>query len=377
MPSVQEINDIQQLGQYRLLWNSLVAQTCHATFFHTLEWLEAYWRHHGEDQKLRVLVVWAGAEPIGILPLVVRGDATRIGRVRVLGYPLCDWGSFYGPIGPNPTATLVSALSHIHETRRDWDLLDLRYVDADGVDQGRTPDAMCMAGFYPHPQTWARVALIDLDGTWQSYWCGRSHKWRHNINRCRRRIAELGQVRHVRYRPEGIASGDGDPRWDLYEASVRLAEKSWQGSSTTGTTLSHASVRPFLDDVHAVAAATGSLDLNLLMVDDQPVAFAYNYHYLGWVSGLRMGFDPQFGAAGPGAVLLGMIVEDSFRRGDRTYDLGVGSLRCKERWQTSVATSARYTHFPPSVPRANLLRAKRWLVDHLYGSDYVQYDVRS
>jgi CelD/BcsL family acetyltransferase involved in cellulose biosynthesis len=235
---------------------------------------------------------------------------------------------------------------------------------------------MRSAGFHPHQQIWARVALIDLAGTWEAYWRSRPNKWRYNVSRCRRRLSELGKVTHIRYRPEGQASGDGDPRWDLYDASVRLAQRSWQGSSTTGTTLCHGSARPFLRDAHAVAAAMGNLDLNLLTLDERPVAFSYNYHHRGWISGLRMGFDPQFAACGPGTVLLAMIVEDSFRRGDHTYDLGVGSLQCKHRWQTAVVDSHRYTHFPPADPRANLLRAKRWLQNRLYGPQYVQYEVK-
>ena len=56
MVEVLEINDVDELSQYRLLWNSLFRATPRATFFHTFDWLETYWRHFGHDQKLRVLV---------------------------------------------------------------------------------------------------------------------------------------------------------------------------------------------------------------------------------------------------------------------------------------------------------------------------------
>ena len=42
-----------------------------------------------------------------------------VGPLRVLGYPLAGWGSFYGPIGPNPADTLKAGLRHIHETQRE------------------------------------------------------------------------------------------------------------------------------------------------------------------------------------------------------------------------------------------------------------------
>jgi len=371
MPGVHEVNDVQELAGYRLLWNSLLPRTAHATFFQSLDWLEVYWRHYGSDQKLRVLVVSAADEPIGILPLVVRTEPTRVGAVRVLTYPLHDWGTFYGPIGPNPTATLLVGLRHIRRTPQDWDLLDLRWVDTIGCDLGRTWRIMQSVGFRPREQAWARAATVDMSGTWEHYWKGRTKKWRHNVRRLERRLAERGEVTYVRYRPEGGARGDGDPRWDLYDACVHLAQESWQGSSSTGTTLSHRCVKEYLRDTHAVAAKCGSLDLNLLLVDGNPAAFAYNYVYRGSVYGLRMGFDPALATWGPGTVLQRMVLEDSFRRGDHLYDMGAGSLECKRHWETSEVTSYRYTHFPATVPRAQLLRMKRWFQDRFCTVDEV------
>ena len=55
------------------------------------------------------------------------------------------------------------------------------------------------------------------------------------------------------------------------------------------------------------------------------------------------------------------MLEDGFRRDDRLYDLGVGSLEVKAPWQTSLATSYRLTHFPAAISRVQLLRLKRWL----------------
>ena len=371
MPSVEEINDVRDLAGYRLLWNSLLPRTGNATFFHSLDWLEVYWQHYGGNQKLRTLIVSAAGRPIGILPLVVREEKTRVGPVRTLTFPLHDWGTFYGPIGPNPTATLLAGLNHVRQTRRDWDLFDLRWVDKVGYDFGRTQRVMEFAGFRPREQPWVRAAVVETTGTWEEYWKSRTKKWRHNVRRLERRLAEQGELTYVRYRPQGDACGDGDPRWDLYDACLQVARKSWQGASASGTTLCHPTVEPFLRDTHAVAAKTGSLDLNLLLLAGSPVAFAYNYHYRGSVFGLRVGFDPNLSAHGPGTVLQRMILEDGFQRGDHLYDMGAGSLDYKRNWQTSQVTSYHYTHFPPTAPRAQLLRLKRWFQDRFCTVDDV------
>lgn len=369
MPTVHEVNDIDELAGYRLLWSSLLPQTAKATFFQSLDWLEVHWRRCGRDQRLRVLIVSAGGRPIGILPLVVRTERSRVGPLRVLTYPLHDWGTFYGPIGPNPAATLLLGLAHVRRTPRDWDLVDLRWVDAAGNDLGRTPHAMRLAGFRPGAQAWAHAPVVEMSVDWEEYWQSRSAKWRANVRRLERRLAQQGEVTHVRFRPKGHTYGDGDPRWDLYDQCLRVAERSWQADSTNGTTLCHPSVATYLRDTHAAAAKAGSVDLNLLLLDECPVAFAYNYYYRGSIYGLRMGFDPRLTPYGPGTVLQKMVIEDSFRRGDQFYDLGVGSLPAKRRWQTSLVTSYRYTHFPAIVPRTQLLRMKRWLQDRFHGAE--------
>jgi CelD/BcsL family acetyltransferase involved in cellulose biosynthesis len=122
MDHIEEIHEIQALTAHRAAWNALLSQTRDATFFHSLDWLECYWEHFGPGQRLRVLLHRENGQLRGILPLVVTNEPTRVGTLRVLTYPLHDWGSFYAPLGPAPAATLGAGLRHIRQTPRDWDL---------------------------------------------------------------------------------------------------------------------------------------------------------------------------------------------------------------------------------------------------------------
>ena len=361
MPSIQEINRIDELSAYRSAWQSLLSETVGATFFQSLEWLESYWNHFGRDRKLRILIASDQDRPIGIVPLVVSREATKVGSIRVLTYPLHDWGSFYGPIGPDPATTLKAALAHVARSRPDWDVMELRWVSPEDAAAGITERAMQEAGLQAYKTVWNRTAMIDIEGTWDEYLAGRSRKWRRNTRRWERELAEQGPVTYLRYRPKGTAFGEDDPRWDLYDACEDIARRSWQGSSLTGTTLSHESVRTFLRDVHARAAERGALDVNLLYVDGEPAAFAYSYHFHGSVYGLRLGYDAGRSKAGLGNVLYARMIQDSFGRGDRAYDLGVGSKDAKKRILNRIVPIFRYSHFRITSPVAQLLRTKRWL----------------
>ena len=301
--------------------------------------------------------------PVGILPLVVRAEKSRVGRVRVLTYPLHDWASYFGPIGPDPAAILTAGLRHVRRTPRDWDVLDLRWIDADGDDLGRTEQAMSASGFPPCGQKWDVTSLVELPNTWQEYWLGRAAKFRKNIDRIQQRMNEQGRAEFVRC--------CGDPRWDLYDACVAIAGRSWQGDRGDKTNLCHDEFGRFFRAAHAAATDLGAADINLLCFKGEPAAFAYNYRWNGVVYGLRKGFDPRFARFYPGLVLQKLMLEDGHRRGDRLYDLGTGDDQSKAVWRTCSRASYRFTFFPAADFRAQLLRWNRWLRRRLLGKDDV------
>jgi CelD/BcsL family acetyltransferase involved in cellulose biosynthesis len=386
MPQILEINRVEDAAHFRREWGRLLGETAGASFFQSLEWLEAYWRYFGADQTLRVIVVLEADRPAGIVPLVVRLEKSKVGWLRVLTFPLHDWGSFYGPIGPRPEPALAAALEHVRRTPRNWDILELRWQGAPNADPLETRRAMMVAGFQACPTLWGRTAVVDLEGTWESYWSTRKGAWLRRFRHDQRRLAEQGDVSYVRYRPAGqpvgqvgevshagqvsnlphekqvgnVSHDDGSPRWDLYEACEEIARRSWQSAATNGTTLSHASVRGFLREAHQAAAAAGAVDLNLLLLNGSPVAFVYGYHCRGYVYGLRRGYDVERTREGAGNVLLAHTLCDSFARGDRLYDMGVGSLESKRYFQTRLIPVLRYSHFPLLALRTQVLRVKRW-----------------
>jgi CelD/BcsL family acetyltransferase involved in cellulose biosynthesis len=360
MVTVHETHDIGELAAYRAPWHALLSRTKEASFFQTLEWLELYWKHYGGGNKLRVLLLMEKNELQGILPLVVLRDKTRVGPIRFLSYPLSSWGSFYGPVGPDTERILEVGLGHIHRTPRDWDALELRFVDAEGADGGATERAMKAVGLNAFRTEHGVASIIDLQGTWDDYLATRSGNWRKNFRRWERNLKQQGDVQFVRHRPRGEAHGDSDPRWDLYDACVAISEKSWQGSSRDGTTLCHAEVRQFLREVHAAAARLGAVDVNMLSLNGTPLAFSYNYCWKHRLIGVRVGYAPDVsGSSGVGSLLKAYVIRDSYDRGDQVYDLGPGSLDLKRHFRTRTATIFRYSHFESLSPRIQLMQWKR------------------
>ncbi len=398
MADIVELNQLEALAPHRQRWESLLLRTPGATFFQSLDWLEAYWRHFGQGRRLRVLLVSDGGEIRAFVPLVARRSGTKLGPMPMVVWPLDAWGTFFGPIGHDPTWALKIAIDYLRGGPRDWELIDLAHLgSADSRADHWTASLRdvapgCVLREYD------RSAVIDFDGSWDEYLQSRSSHWRRNFRAAERRLMSRGDVRFERFRPAApcesdrsplcmatvaaaVAAPDGpaalpawfesglsaypapqaaDPRWDLFGACQQVAAASWQASAERGTTLSSESIRGFLRDVHQSAVARGAVDLCLLWCGDQPVAFQYNYCWNGCLFGLRQGYDPQFARYSVGMALMGMAIRDSFERGDRLLDLGTGSGECKSPLATRTVSVGRLTYFRRTSLRAQLLRLGRW-----------------
>ncbi|TWU29445.1 hypothetical protein Pla144_02230 [Bythopirellula polymerisocia] len=366
MAEVIEINSLEELQPYQLAWNALHLQTPRASFFQTYDWFVTFWRHHGANQQMRVLIVRSSDSTIGILPLCIVEKEYRLTTVRVLTYPLSDWGMWYGPLGPNRSATLFMALQHLRNTHREWDVIDLCWTSGASGDGDATRRAMSAAGWQPQSAPHQESSVVRFSETnWEDYHRGLSKKWRHEIRRQTRNLQREGTVEFIRHRPQSAADGDGDPRWDLFDQCVEISRGGWQAKVTNGNTLCHDSVLEFLTDCHAQAARLGMMDMAILQFAGTPVAFQYNYFSRGEVSGLRMGYLSAMRDKGVGKLLLAKFIEDSFERGDQSLDLGIGEYDFKSRFRTNVETSYRYCYYPWNALRGQGVRLTQWLKQRL------------
>lgn len=359
---VELVTDLAAANELRADWDALLRATPQATFFRSFDWLETYWRFYGAEQSLRILVVRHGPKTVGIVPLTILRETTKLGRMRILTYPLAYWGSYYGPIGPRPRETLAAALEYLGSTRRDWDMLDLRFTPAPDCDPAGTQELMARANFGATPKRTDFTSFIDLPESLDAYLSTRPAKWRTNFRRWSRRITDLGTLHYERYRPVG-GNDDGAPRWELYDDCERVAQRSWQGSSTNGTTLTHEPVRAFFRAMHATACRAGAADINLLYLNDRPCAFLYCYRYGEALFGCRTGFDAEAAKAGVGNLMYLKVVEDSIRRGDRTIDLGPGSLPAKKPLLSRIAPIYRLPYANGASWRGMAWRMKQAIDD--------------
>jgi len=357
MIAVREINHLSELEDLRASWRALLAKTPGFSFFQTLEWLETAWPGYRNRQRLRVLAVSRGGELIGIVPWCVRTERRTFGALRVLTYPLDDWGTFYGPLGAEPKIAIRAAVQHIASTPRDWDLVDLRWVDESADEFLTIGESLREAGFDFRVRPRMQVRHCRFGQGWDAYVESRSRNWRRKMKHDVDALAKAGEVRIVRHRPvAGMADYEHDD--DVYDVCARIAQRTWQAGDASQSTLCSPRVRDVLRRLHHAAAALGMLDVNILYVGEKPAAFNYNYVSDGRVYGLRCGYDATLDLDGCGRVLLFKMIEDSFRRGDVEHNFGPGDQPYKERFATELRHAFTFRHYAKYSLRSQLMNLR-------------------
>ncbi len=369
MLQVTEINELHELDSLRATWRRLLLQTANYSFLHTLEWLETSWSHYPLPQKLRVMLVERDGEPLGIVPLCVRTEPRKMGTFRILTYPLNDWGTFYSPVGPEPQAAFRAAIEHVAATSRDWDFIDLRWVDQAAPEFMSVGESLRACGYDFLVRPRMEVRLVRMTEGWDAYVQTRSRNWRQKMRRDVESLGKKsGEVRLVRYRP--VAGEGSEAQHDeIYDLCASIAENSWQSEAESQSTLSSPRVRDLLRRLHREAGALGMLDTNILTVGGRPVAFNYNYLAENRTYGLRSGFDQTAGLENCGKILIYKMLEDAFQRGDAEYSFGPGRQPHKDRFATEMRYAYTFRHYARYALRPQLLHLRERVASRLWSEE--------
>lgn len=371
MLQVTEINELHELDSLRVTWRTLLHQTPGYSFFQTLEWLETTWPHYPLPQKLRVMLVERDGQPVGIVPFCVRSEARKMGRFRILTYPLNDWGTFYGPLGAKPQAAFLAAMEHVAATTRDWDFIDLRWVDQASPEFMSIGESLRACGYDFIVRPRMEVRLVRMNEGWDGYVKSRSRNWRQKMRRDVESLEKkAGEVGLLRYRP---AAGEGTEREhdEIYDICAAIAEHSWQSEAESQSTLSSRRVRDLLRQLHRQAGALGMLDTNILTVGGRPVAFNYNYLAANRAYGLRSGFDQTAGLENCGKILIYKMLEDAFARGDAEYSFGPGRQPHKDRFATEMRHAYTFRHYARYALRPQLLHLRERVASRLWSEEAI------
>lgn len=327
MGNLLEIARIQDLQSFEALhadWNEVLSRSHTQDIFLTWEWLFAWWKNIGRHKnELWLLAVKTDGKLAGLLPLM-RNSKTkslvRFKRLENIGNPDCDVG---GMISTQPEVCAKAAAQYLIEHGREWDLLEINELPASGIETRSLLACLHECG-YGLSETAEEHFYIPFTESWDSYYSRLSKNLKHNYKRRLKRAQEMGNVRIERYT-------GGDLEWKHFETIFEISK-----NSNFPDLYRSEENQAFHYDLFRLMKDRGWIQIEILFIDQKPVAFQYGFLYGGRYEDWRGGIDKNYEFIAPGKLLMMRTLEERFKSGLRENDFLRGKHTYKTDWLPSV-----------------------------------------
>ncbi len=320
-------------------WNSLLARGPVDMPFARHEWISAWLQAFAPS---RVPVALVARDPnggaAGIAPFL---EERGRGAVRLVA-PANDHSCrFEWVLGRDPSGAVAALWAHARDRLR-WDVLLLRDVPRHG----------------PTSALLEPLARRDghLTGRWESMQSPfvplgdrpaeerTSVKFRANLRRRARRLAEMGAVSLERF-------GGGDVNGAI-STFLALEASGWKRERGTAIALDPALVRFYTCVAHD-ASARGALAVRALLLDGRAVAVHLGLVHRGVYHLAKTAYDERLGSVSPGQLLQREVLAECEALGLARFDFLGPDMEWKRDWAPDhVAHDWLYVYRPSVTGRA-------------------------
>ena len=279
-------------------------------------------------------------------------EGSRLHRFRMIGPTLASLTSYQSamfeiavaPDADEPEEAVRQLARFIRREKPSWRALELSRVPSTNK---------WLPIFVAEVRALGWVGALQPDGivpgyhfgpdetSWSAYAAGRSHNFRKQLQRDRKRLSKQGELRFEPFQ---------NPDQDFDSALVafdQVAARGWKDREE------------FADYVPGLVregAAAGDLRLAILWVGDRPAAAELWLVRGGHATALKGHYDEQFAHDSPGFVIMAHMLEYLLERDSITsFDLGHGSGDYKFRWTNDITHLLAFTAF-------NLRTLGGWLI---------------
>jgi CelD/BcsL family acetyltransferase involved in cellulose biosynthesis len=291
-------------------------------------WIAAWVRWFGSG-KLTVLSARDGDLLIGVLPVT--------GRRGVVSAP-ANWHTpSFDALSANADATAQLVRSAL--SARPY-RLDLAFVYRDSPQLEICRRAAESIGYLTTSRVIERSPFVPVETDWRTYEATIPSRKLSKVRRFRRRLEERGSV--------SIELERGDDNLELLLSQGFAIEASgWKGEQGTAIT-SSPQTKGFYEEIARWAVGRGWLRLWFLRLDGRPIAFAFCLEHGGRHYELKVGFNAEYAAFGPGVLLTRARLEHCFDTGLLSYEFLGQPERHKLDWTDELRDLVRLQAFARS-----------------------------
>lgn len=343
--TIRAVTSLEEFKGLTQEWEQLLRTVPGHSLFLTWEWLYCWTKHYLGDSRLRILLMLDDQERlVGIAPLYLRTTRAHglipLRELRYLGSEtVCS--SYLDVIAneKQKRAVLQGLYCYLfNEARGDWDVLTLSEVPAESSTIDMWNELFDEAGKVGEIVSTTCCPIIRLPGDVDTYRAGLGRSRRYMLQRKMKCLQGAGRIEYSR----ATSPADVDTALDWL---ITLHQRRWSTGSSGGVFASERSKR-FHREIVQVLSERGRVSIDLLKLDDRPLAAIYGFIYQGVYYFYLPGFDPAASSkASPGLLLLYHRIEQAIRDGEHTVDLLWGAEPYKLECATDLRRSVTLRYY--------------------------------
>jgi CelD/BcsL family acetyltransferase involved in cellulose biosynthesis len=347
--SVEVIEGRDAFGALEREWNAALAKGPRDEPMLRHEWTRAWIENFAPGATLRTFVARAGHELHAALPLIEsieRNADTCFLAMRTWSLPGNDHSQRGGfLLGGRGEEALRLIWEQLMEAP-GWDRLRIRDLP-DGAPEWQLREMAERAGYPCGLWVSLRSPYLKLPQRYEEVEAAVDGKFRQNLRRRKRRLAEQGEVKYL------LVEGRDAKQLDEALADFFVIEASgWKGKG--GTAIAQ---RPelvgFYTQIARDAAKRKGLALGFLELGGKRIAAHLSILHAGRSYLLKLGYDEKFHEFSPGQQLVSEAIRDACGRGLAEFDFLGPCMEWKLDWEPALRTHTWLTIFRPT--RAGIL----------------------
>jgi CelD/BcsL family acetyltransferase involved in cellulose biosynthesis len=338
-------------------WNKALAQGPNDQPMLRHEWTRAWIENFAPGATLRVFAARTGRELQAAVPLIEsreRSADTCFVPMTTWATPCNDHSQRGGVLlGRRGEEGLQAIWDRLVETP-GWDRLRIRDLP-EGAPDWQLREIAEKAGYPCGLWVSLRSPYLRLPQKYEQVEAAVDGKFRQNLRRRKRRLAEQGEVKYV------LVDGKDAKRLDEALADFFSIEASgWKGKG--GTAIAQ---RPelvgFYTQIARDAARRNALALGFLELAGKRIAAHMAIVHAGRGYLLKLGYDEKFHEFSPGQQLVSEAIREACARGLKEFDFLGPCMDWKLDWESALRTHTWLTIFRPTTA-GRLVREARYTV---------------
>ena len=342
------IRTVTSLDEFKGLaqdWEQLLRTVPGHSLFLTWEWLYIWTKHYLGDSRLRILLMLDDQERlVGIAPFYLRTTRAQglipLRELRFLGSETV-YSSYLDVIANEKQKRVVLQGLYrylFNGTQGDWDILTFPEVPAESSTIDIWSDLFDEAGKVGEIVSTTCCPVIRLPGDVETYRAGLGRSRRYTLQRKMKCLQGAGRIEYSRAtKPAEVGAA--------LDSLIALHQQRWSTGSHAGVFASERTKRFHREIVQALSER-GLVSIDLLKLDDRPLAAIYGFIYQGIYYFYLPGFDPAvLSKASPGLLLLSHRIEQAICDGEHTVDLLQGPQQYKLEWSNDLRRSMTLRYY--------------------------------